>query len=662
MSMFAKGAKNLLKGNPRVRKRPTVDIKVSDFGGGTNVLFSETRLKPNEAKESTNLMLVEDGAWKKRWGTKAYGGVSFTNTPDGFTEYKKSDGSRELIVVADGKAYVVDPTGETKTEISGATFTQGDRCDFVQINDFLYIVNGTDNMARYNGTTLSTYSSISTPVWAGTPLARGSGLSAGSYTYYYRVSAVNEVGETLAAAEQSLTVDVERNSWDSSSNEYIDIDWDAVSGATGYIVYMSDISGYETKLAETTTHSYRDDGTAVLNPYIEPPTESTAQGPKVRSIAIIGNRIWATGDPSNLQRVYWSGTGANLGNFAPSFDGGWVDLETGSRNQAVKVIDFNRECHVICKTDDGRGSIWEVDLGTTTVAGTEIVIPVPTKLIAQMGSNARRSVVHVENDVYFLNPAGVFTLGYEPNVFNVLRTKEQSVKIRPYIRDAYEPDLSESCAYYYDAKVFFSIPTSEGEPNRIFYYDTEKNAWVKDWTVGVSQFGEFTEADGTTKLIGIQGAKLIEFSENYEDDLGTAFEWKYISPRFSVSKDWSQFAFIEKAYVRMRATRGTPSFSFNGTNMEGNSPTLGSDTIEQGVSDTGMGWDLMGSQQMGATSGAPTFFAQENLTRYLPIDRLLRDVQWQISGSGTTDTAVITGIMAEGYIVETDAPSAWLLT
>lgn len=641
-----------------LRTQKEVDIRVDKFDGGVNTLLSETRLEPNEAQGATNLMLVEDGIWQKRWGTQEYltDGL-FTNDIDGFKEYRASDGSRELIVIADGKAWKVDSTG--KTEITGATFTSGYPCEFAQVSDHLYIVNGEDVLAYYDGTELQTYDSISTPTWAGTPLARGAGLSAGNYTYYYRVSATNEVGETLAATEQSITVNKERGSWDVDSNEYVDLDWGAVTGAQKYIIYMSDVSGYETKLDETTDDSYQDDGTAALNPYIEAPLASTAAGPKFKSIAVIDNRIWGSNDTDNPQRVYWTGAGTNLGNFAPAFDGGWVDLEEGSRNQTVKVIDFNREAHVICKTDDGRGSIWEIDFETTTIAGTTITVPQATKLIAQMGSNAQRSVVHVENDVYFLNRFGVFTLGYEPNLYNILRTKEQSVKIRPYIRGAYESRLNEACAYYYDSKVFFGISTEDSAPNRIFLYDKEKKAWVKDWTIGVSQFGEYTDDDGSTHFLGSNGNSLIEFSENYQGDDGTAFTWRYTSPRFPVSKDWTQHAFISKVYVRARETKGTPTFKVKGTATEGSSLTLGSADIAQGFSDTGIGWDLMGSVQIGSTDGTPTSYAVESLIRYLSIDKLLRDIQWIISGDALSDTATITGLMAEGRLILTKSPDDW---
>lgn len=645
---------------PKLKNRKEISLQIDKFNGGVNTLFSETRLKPNEAKEATNLILDEDGIWRKRWGTRQYGGVSFTNTIDGFSEYRKTDGTRELIVVADGKVYKVDPSAETKTEINGATFTQGIRCDFLQINDLLYIVNGTDNMARYDGSTLATYSSISTPTWDGTPLTRGAGLSAGSYTYYYRVSAVNDVGETVAAAEKSITVDIDRDEW-SADDEYIQLDWGDVSGANKYIIYFSDTAGYETKLAEVNVSTFQDDGSLSPNPYVEPPLSSTATGPKFKSITVSGNRIWGTGDPNNEQRVYYSGTGANLGNFAAGYGGGWVDLERGGRNQCVAVTDYQGDAHVFCKTDDGKGSIWKIELDSLTLNGETVTIPVPDKLIGKVGTPAQRSVVQVENDVLFFNPSGIFALGFEQNILNVLRANELSSKIRPYITSLYEPDIDKACAYYYQSKVFFSVATASGEPNRIIVYDREHKAWIKDWSVGVSQFGEFTDSNGTTHFLGINGNKLVEIGENIEGDQGVAFTWRYVSPRFPVADNWAQFAKVKRAYARMRGVRGTINFSFNGTDRSGNTTTLQSDTIEQGSSDTGIGWDAVGSFRLGTTSGAPTLYASESLIRYLTISKLLRDVQWDISGDALTDTGVITGIGLKGKLVRVSEPEVWRL-
>jgi len=648
----------MIGNTPRLRNNKEVFIEISDFSGGSNNLYSETRIKENEAVESTNLMLTEDGVWSKRWGTGAYGGVTFTNEPDGFVEYRTTTGSRELVVTADGKAWKVDPNASTKTEITGATFTQGYACDFAQIRDELYICNGKDVLARYDGTNLVKYTALATPTWGGTPITRGAGLSAGSYTYYYRVSAVNAVGETVANTAESITVDKLRDSW-SAADEYLDLAWGAVTGAVRYSIYFADTAGYEVMLSQVSTNSYRDTGKDVPNGYIVPSLDNTTTGPLFASIGVSGNRVWGTKDENNPQRVYFSGTGVNLGNFSPSFDGGWIDLERGGRSENVCVKDYQGEAHIFCKTAEGRGSIWKIILTSTDMGVGTVVIPVPSKLISAKGTVAPRSAVHVENDIYFLNEAGVHVLGDEVGVFNRLRTNEISAKIRPYIRSLDEPSIEKSCSYYYESKVFFSVPRATGSPNRTIYYDTELKAWVKDWTVGVSQFGEFTDSAGRTHLLGIRGTGLIEFSENYAGDSGTAFSWKYTSPRFLVSKNWGQFGKIKRAYIKLKDALGTPNFTFTGTGKSDSTKTLATSTIEQGVSDTGMGWDLMGSVLMGSTSGTPTTFALQSLIRYFYPRALVRDIQWSLVGSSLSDRATITGLMAEGYLIGTGKPEDW---
>ena len=90
----------------RIRKTPKrkVSLEIKDFKGGSNLLLDEARLKPNESKQARNLIQVEDGLWKTRWGTNYYG-ESLPWTIDGAAEYYRSDGTTELIVVTGGHVF-----------------------------------------------------------------------------------------------------------------------------------------------------------------------------------------------------------------------------------------------------------------------------------------------------------------------------------------------------------------------------------------------------------------------------------------------------------------------------------------------------------------------------------------------------------------------------
>lgn len=648
----------LLSGSqlPRLKSRKPEVLQIDTFDGGANVQFSETRLKKNEARESLNLMLIEDGIWDKRWGTETK--ITMDEDIDGFTEYIKSDGTRELIIVSDSTVYKSTDLVSTSAISGTVTLTAGEKCYFRQIGAYLYIGNGVDPYVRYNGTAVSQASEINTPGTV-TP-SRGAGLSSGSFNYYYRVTASNDIGETDPSAEATIGVNADRDTWVPGDNDYIDLDWADVSGATKYSVYFSDTSGFEVKLAETTISSYRDDGTAVPNTFIEPPEENTTGGPRLGQMWISNNRLWGT-EPENPYIVWFSGAGAFKGNFSSAFGGGYIELEKGGRATVVGGTDFQGESHVICETPEGRGNVWKVTLQSEEIDNVSFIVPIPTKIIGQVGSNAPGSIVLVENDAMFSNKNGVQVLGNEPGILNQLRTAELSVKLRPYFRSLAADSVNRIAAYYHDAKVFISVATVSGQNNRVVVFDRERTAWYKDWSIGFSQFGEFTDSGGQTYFLGSDGDKIKHISEAYEGDDGVAFTCKYVSPRIPITEDWTKFAKIKKAYLRLRNTVGSIQFSFTGTTKKEQTNVLATGTIVPGSSDTGMGWDPMGSVQLGTTEGVPTTFAQESLIKYLRINKLIRDMQWTVQWSSLTSRTAITGLMAKGFIIGTGEPSDWKL-
>lgn len=653
---------SLSRRRPRMSAKKRISVEIEDMKMGVNTLFSETRLKINECKELLNMLLIEDGVPTKRWGTAAYGGVTFTNTPDGFEEYVGTDSTRKLVVIADGKAWLVDPAAGTKTEITGATFTQGIRCKLIQYGSFLYITNGTDVLARYDGSVLTTYTALATPTWDGTPIVR-TVLTAGAYTYYYRVTAQNSVGETIASTEQSITVNLLRDSW--SATTFLTLGWADVAGATKYVIYMADTAGYETKLDETTASMYVDNGVAVLNPYIEPPDDNTTAGPLLLDLWVSVNRLWGIAAGADRQRVYFTGTGVNRGNFSPAYGGGWIELEKGGRLRVVTGQDYQGKSHVFAMTPEGGGSIWEIQLQSVDISGSTFTVPIPVKIVANVGTSAQRSLIYVENDIFLYSPAfGMMVFGNEPNILGVLRTNELSAKIRPDIRSINGMKESAVASYYHEAKVFISFATSNDENDITWVFDRERGAWVGPWTIGCEQFGKFTDVDGETHFLAISGNKLIEFSENFLGDQGVAFLWRYTSPRVAVVKSWVEFAKMIRAYLRLRNAEGAINYTIRGTGKSEQFSNISSATINPNTGNSGLGWDMFGTVQFGDTLGVPTSFASESLIRYLRLPQarnLVRDVQWEVSGSALSSRATITGLKAEGFPSKLEQPLSWKL-
>jgi len=374
-------------------------------------------------------------------------------------------------------------------------------------------------------------------------------------------------------------------------------------------------------------------------------------------MAISDNRLWGCGDPENPWRIYWSGKMSYVGNFTWPAGGGWWDLEEGGKATTKGIIDYQGRPAVFCPTPDGRGAIWQVALDYNET--WNFWNPTVTKVTNQISGTAPRGIIQAENDVFFPTKRGIFILGNEPGVMSSgLRTNELSAKIRDYMESMSEDELNAMCAYYKDGKVFFAIP------QRLFYYDRERLCWVKDWTVGFSQLGDFTDENGVTHFLGAGSSTpyLYEISANYSGDCGQSFNTSYLSPHIPISKDWTKFGKITKAYINLGKPIGSITLEVMGVGKRGAFATLASRTITPGISNAGMGWDRMGDVLMGDSDGSPTTYAQASTVRYMKVNKLLREIQFHITTNTVDSQYTLLGLKAEGFPVQTGLPSSYKLT
>jgi len=667
-----------LKFPPSRTKNRLSNITIDKFAGGTNSLIDEARMGSQFAVQSNNMLQTQDGVWTTKWGS-AYFGATHASTLDGASEYVKSDGTTELITISNGKAWK-STDGGSLTEITGATFTAGTQCYFLQISGYLYIANGTDALARYNGTVLTTYTEISAPASLTASLV-ASGLSSGTFTLYAEVTALNDVGETVGSTEASITVNKLRDDWTSATDKVV-WSWGAVVGANRYQIYLSDESGDETLLSSTTKNSFTDDGTLELNPYVIAPESNTTGAPKFKSMCMSGNRIWATNNSDDKYAVYFSGTGNFLGNFSDFYGGGWINLEKGGRETPITVKHYQTGqgagvATALCKTPDGRGAIWQIDISTATVGDTSFSIPSATKIIGSFGTESILGTVSTDNDVMYPNRKGWYSLGPEKNYYGILRTKELSSNIRPNWNQIISSKVDQICAYYYDAKVFLSFATSTSGNDKIAIYDMERRNWAWSWDNGAKQFLDYTDTLGNTHFLYIptSGTKLVELSANYLNDFGTAFNQSYISPLIPVSKNKTDLLVLKDAVVELGRPKGAIKFSLLGIGKENSFTTIATATISDFGSNTGVGSDLPGAFHATATQSnshyvdsdwvvyfveAPSSYTQSITKKAIKKRAKLYALQFKVS-STTADTSYsILSLQARGSLIPRRIPSSWV--
>jgi hypothetical protein len=640
--------------------RPIFEIKSSKKG--VVKLLREARVPADAVVDATNMIQVEDGLYKTRWGNDYYGqDVGFEI--DGGTEYLKSDMTTETCVVANGDFYT-SQNGGAWTKIGALGFTAGIQCYFMQISGYLYIVNGTDPMTRYDGTNLLTYTEIDAPTnVVGT--RTGSTVS-GVYTMYAVVTALNDVGETIGSTTASIAVNKERDNWNTTNNEGVKWDWTAVSGANLYQVYIGAQLGREGLVASAEKNTWTDDGTKTINTFITVPLDNRTGAPKFKDLAVSNNRIWGTNDPENPYMVHFSGTGVDIGSFSAFYGGGWINLERGGREIPQKVIHYQSGsgqgiATVLCKTPEGRGAVWQIQISDLTVGDTTFSVPAASKIVGSFGTESILSVVQTTKNVMFLNRKGAFSLGPKQNYYGILITEEESVNVRPYMGKLNNSAISDAAGYFYDGKVFWAVAPNGTNNTAVIIWDVERRNWTLPWTISAKQFFEYTDTNKKTRFlyVPVGGTRLAELSENIAGDFGGAIYNNTLYGRLNMQKFWTQFARVDKVYISLGEPRGSVNFEVRGTSKNKAFTTLAQKTIAPGTSNTGIGWDLMGSVLMGDTLGTPTTFSDSALKKYVKIRKKVNDLQFRVTSNTAETSYTILGIIVEGKPIRTRPPSSW---
>lgn len=659
------------------KSMPEVDLTFASFNAGLNTLLDEGRLPPNAAREVTNMMQTQDGVWTKRWGTKNYG-QSLTGPVDGIgtATVVNTDGSfTQTLLALDNGTLKKSVSGGSWTAITGATFQTGHHMTMLQIHNRVYLANGVDHLAFYdiNAGTISVFTGLATPgaptVAINPPPGTNTGLATGTINQFYKITAVNTVGETIAGVETSLAINKQRDAWVNNNNESdsIKVTWTAVTGATRYNIYYSDTSGQEVYLDSTSGTTYIDDGSASPNDFYTAPVGDTTTGPIVSKLALSDNRLWACGDPNNLQRVYWSGTGQYTGAFSPFYGGGYIDLEQGGDERPTQIAHYrdgkgDSMATVFTSKPDGTGSAWQLQLTSTTIGTVTFIVPTATKIVGSNGTNSHMGVLEARDNIWFPSTRGFYTLGSKPDLLYVLSTDQISIGIRPDVYSINNAQSSKICGIEFIDKLFWSVPNGSNDNNEIWVLDLEQNAWARPWTIGVQQFILYTSSDGVIHMLGLPvgSNQLVEFSENYTNDNGAAFATTYRSGLIHFDKNHRLFAKIRYVYIELARPVGSLQFIVSGTERNKNFSSVGSMTIGDSTgASVGYSEELFSQILYGNPIDVPSVFSQSSLKKLIIVNKILNNIQFEVTSNDAAGSFTINQFMVYGHIVNTAPPSSW---
>jgi hypothetical protein len=176
----------------------------------------------------------------------------------------------------------------------------------------------------------------------------------------------------------------------------MDISWSAVTNATGYSVWgRKDGKWYFIIYLEgNSSTSYSDDGSITPEEAFLPPEGNTTGGPKGISIALYKDSLFIFGESSNPSRLYYSAGGDLLTDFTVGNGGGFIDIAKNNGQKGKKVVTFKDS--LLCFKE---ASIYKFSFSSSGLPQVE-------QVTESVGAMSTRSVVLVENDVFFASDRG----------------------------------------------------------------------------------------------------------------------------------------------------------------------------------------------------------------------------------------------------------------
>lgn len=609
---------------PKATAPPTIKtISLKNWLKGVAPAYDDGRTPNDGLRSGGNILLDQDGVVRPRYSLSLFGPQPTGTVLGEVFEFRIRNGlsfTNKMITVQNvagtGYVYIASNTDSSWTQVTPAiTFNSSAKCHFVQIQDKVLIMNGTDTLAYLDIPTTTVYR-FTALTDAGVPTLANNGstdLTSGTkpFTLYYCVTANSTVGETKALNNGSIQINTDRDLWDPTKNS-IKVTWSAVTNARSYNIYCgiaSSGAGTPTLYrvasglsADSTT--WIDDGAApsqIIN--VAPGSNSTA-GPKVTRGSVINGRVFLVGDYDNPYYVWYGGDPGFELDFSPSNGGGYSQIGKGTKELPISVKAFHQGkgdpgTFVLTQGTNGHGKRYVMSPNSISYGDATIAFYDVTEDNGIDGTDSPDGVVIYNDSLLYPSRDGFKTTGTKPQLQNILSTDRVSDTIQPDIKNLNNSAMANCVGLAYDGRIYWSVPYASSTNNEIWVLDLDrKGAWMKPWNVPADWMWLYNDNNGKTHFCVLSNNQIYEFSDsNYTNDEGVSFSTSGNSGQISFSEDgrtWGHLLCI--IYVLLRP-QGTFQATVSGEGMKGAVEQVGSNTFTPRTSVAGwdeplLAWDM----------------------------------------------------------------------
>ena len=645
------------RNNRKARKE--VNIHQNRWNKGYISTIDNSRRDTQSFSDLTNMEIVQDYVVRPRPPLVKYG-VQPDKPVIGRTNIRYND-TRSIIWMMDDAG-----TGKLYKQTDGGAFTSiGGTYDSsawsmgVQAKAKLYMYNGVNNLSyiKLSDNSVNTYTSLATPVISSVVK---SGMAGAAYTHYYRVTANNEVGESIASGVGSVTSGKIRQSW-IENTDYTTITWTAVPGATSYTIYYGDKATDTFELytvAENATISFIDYGTLAENTFKLAPEGNSTEG------AIF---TWMYADAKNSQifgvtkenKLFYSAPGT--GDFSPYNGGGWVGIDEDGDTKLNYVDGFRNGkgdpvITVSARGAAGKGKLFHVSFETLTVGDQVIVYPNVYEANGQSGTYAPRATLKERDSLYYFTGQDVRSTGTSQNIVNILTTDTISQVIEPDLEKINLAHLHKSCGVSYRDRLYFALPVGSDENNEIWYLDlSRKNAWILRWPIPAKDLWLYEDSNGNTHFCALVNNKVLEFTrkgaQTHQDD-GVGWRSNVGFSSLTWDEDGLSLGSIRNQYFKLLFPKGTINANATGLTRKGVTTSVGSDSYTVTTTPTAYDEWVYDMFEYDEDPGVVETYGKSVAVLRIKPRGLLNQLDWNVTADTPGSDYVLSAVNTRGFAID----------
>lgn len=641
------------------KARRVINIHQNKFPKAYVSTTDDSRRALDSLSDLTNMEIIQDNIPRPRPPLVRYG----TQAPYpviGRGKYRY-DGGRSLLwmlnVTGTGKIYRQTDGGDFN--IIGGTYSSTAWAMTVQSKGRCYVYNGVDNLSYVDldTYTIHTYTSLSTP---GAPTVTKTAMAGTTFPHYYRISANNDVGESIASAVGSVTSGKIRDAW-IENTDFNTITWSAVTNATSYTIYYGSNSTdlYELYTVDgNATTTFIDYGTLAVNPFKLAPEGNSTQGEIFTWMYVDAKNSQVFGITSG-NKLYYSAPGT--GDFSAYNGGGWVSIDEDGDTELNFVDGFRNGkgdpvLTVSARGAAGKGKLFHVTFESLTIGDQSITYPNVYEANGQAGTYAPRAVIKARDSLTYPTGLDFKSTGTSQNVVNILTTNTVSQGLEDDLPNISLANLHKAVGIEHRDKAYFALPVGSDENNEIWYMDfARKNLWVLRWPIAAKDLWLYEDSNGTTHFCALVNDIILEFTragaQTHQDD-GVAWRSRVAFESLVWDEDGLTLGKIRNQYYKLLYPKGTVTANTTGLSSTGIRTSTGSDTFTVTTTPTAYDEWVYDEFQYDADPGEVNTYGKSVAVLKVKPKGLLAQLDWEVTADTAGSDYYLSAVNTRGFALD----------